>query len=209
MTEPTLQGFDVSHFQPTLTPNGVRHLIDADGYSFGGIKMSEGDYQTDSHFAANRDACRANSLPRFVYHEATAQQSSQQLYRILQASGGHLYPRERIALVLGDFSVPPAQALELAALVAAHGPTKTRDGKTWRPAPVLYANRSNFEGVYFGPNFAPYSKWVAAFPGNGDEFKIPNAVCHQDSDHDPATHGDHDVWRPGTTPAQLVAFFRS
>lgn len=200
-----IEGFDVSHFQPVLTADFVKHLI-ADGYSFGGIKASEGTYLTDPNFAANRAACRANGLPRFVYHEATTQDIAGQLDRIMSATGGYLLPRERLVLVLGDFAVPPPVALSLAALVKDQGPVK-RSTKA-RPVPVLYANRSNFTGVYNAPAFRPYPKWVAAFPGDGSECSVPGAVCHQDSDHDPATHGDHDTWC-SDDHAAMLAFFRS
>ena len=206
----TLQGFDVSHFQSALTTEFVKHLRDDDGYSFCGIKAGEGNHQIDSNFLQNRDACRNNGFPRFLYWEmlpASSNPLTTQLAEMMRATGGHLYPREQIAIVLGDFSVPPADALDFAKMVATVGPVK-RTGKMHRPQPTFYANRSNFQSVYIGPNFAPYAKWVAAFPGDGSEFKIPNAVAHQDSNHDPATHGDHDVWKPGADETDLLAFFR-
>ena len=202
----TIQGFDVSHYQPALTPEFVAHLMSVEGYQFGGIKCSEGSYLTDPNFAVNRAACAANRLPRFVYHEATNETPTSQLRRIMQATGGQLKPRERLALVLGDFKVSVSVATSLGTLVHTVGPIKRIKGKAWRPAPVYYANRSNFSSVYNTTTFTP--KWVAAFPGDGTECSLPGAVCHQWTDHDPATHGDGDVWC-GTDPAAMLAFFQS
>jgi hypothetical protein len=205
----TINGFDISDFQSALTADSLRHLIVADGYQFGGIKAGEGDYQVDPHFGANREACRANAFPRFIYWEVNPSSPvSANLAKIMEATGGRLYPRERLALVLGDFHVTPDYALALANQAEANGPPKRTRGGHAHSTPVLYANESNWTTVYTDTGFRPYPKWVAAFPGSPAVWNIPGAVAHQDSDHDPATHGDHDVWNPRATSADMVRFFR-
>ena len=198
-----LAGFDVSHYQPPLDALRVGDLVRR-GYAFAGIKLSEGDYQTDPHFNQNRAALRAHGVPRWLYHEATSQPVPAQLDRIMRASGGYLYPRERIALVLGDFSVSPTIAAALQTAVAGHGPLKRLRGKApHRPAVLLYANLSNWRGPYAhltGP------KIVAAYPGDDSVWQVPDAVIHQWSDHDPATGGDADHWR-NADRADLERFF--
>lgn len=203
-----LPGFDVSHYQfPPLTADRIAELRAA-GYAFAGIKCSEGTYQTDMHFAANRAACRAHGFPRWLYHEATSQPPSAQIERIMEATGGILYPRERLCVVLGDFAVPVELAQSLLRGLDLAGPTKrARDGSRSRPLVLAYANRSNWRSVYHGiADERP--KIVAAFPGDGSEWSIPGAVIHQDGNRDPATGGDHDLWRSGER-ADLAGFFQA
>jgi hypothetical protein len=199
------QGFDISHYQAALTPEKVAELfVKPGGYTFAGIKMSEGSYQTDPNFAANRAALRSHGVPRWLYHEVTTQAASVQFERIMSSCHGELYPRERLTLALGDFGASAMICSDLVNLCATKGPTKkvrtpglpTR----WRPTPVLYANNSNFEGVY---RMLPGPRVAAAYPGP------PSVACviHQDADHDPATGGDHDVWTQD--PSALMHFFRS
>lgn len=204
MTEP--QGFDISHYQTALTPQAASSLRSR-GYDFAGIKASEGSYQTDPHFAENRASLRTVGFPRWLYHEVTTEPAAVQLPRIMEATGGFLYPRERLALALGDFGAPANLCLDLISRVNAAGPVKRAKDVSGepptlhRPPVLLYANRSNFQTVY---RDLPGPRVVAAYPGP----PVVACVIHQDADHDPATGGDHDVWLGGDLAA-LMAFFRS
>jgi hypothetical protein len=199
----TLEGSDVSHFQDVLTTWKAGH------YAFMGIKMSEGTYQTDPNFAANRAILRSVAMPRWIYHEVTAHEAPEtQAERIMHASGGFLYPRERIALALGDFGANAATCDLLRKIILETGPAKRARGKKpWRTVPVLYANRSNFETVYAK---IPGPRIVAAFPGPPAPV---DCVMHQNANHDPITGGDHDIWiggqNTGPNLSDLQKFFLS
>jgi hypothetical protein len=140
------------------------------------------------------------AFPRLLYHFLRAEDPHAQA-RNFRRAVGQLFPRERAVVDFETF--PDGSTPTVDQLVAflkdcqANGPHKPRHRHRY---PGVYSGLSRWETVLIpSGKLPPVFRWVAAFPG---PVNIRHRI-HQDSDHDPISLGDHDVFNGSALRCRL------